>query len=168
MPATRPTRLKARHVSKHPEQIIAAAEGKVDGQILAAAWGKPRGSTTAGAGAGVIVAEIGAKLARSQHKGAGEVDIKLGNPGALILTPTSLITAKVGVSAMGSITEIKELLSTVPLETVDSIEVKRMGFTGLTKITCGDSSFKLEGKVDDMRALAAAFEGAKTAGGASV
>jgi hypothetical protein len=30
-------------MSKHQEQIIAAARGKVGGEILGAAWGKPRG-----------------------------------------------------------------------------------------------------------------------------
>ena len=37
-------------MSKHQEQIIAAAKGKIDEEILAAAWGKPRGATTAAAG----------------------------------------------------------------------------------------------------------------------
>ena len=37
-------------MSKHQEQIIEAAKGKLDEQILGAAWGKPRGATTAVAG----------------------------------------------------------------------------------------------------------------------
>ena len=37
-------------MSKHQEQIIAAAGGKLDEEILGAAWGKPRGATTAAAG----------------------------------------------------------------------------------------------------------------------
>jgi hypothetical protein len=47
-------------VSKHQEQIIAAANGKLDEQILGAAFAKPRGSQTAAAGGGVIAGEIGA------------------------------------------------------------------------------------------------------------
>jgi hypothetical protein len=46
-------------VSKHQEQIIAAAKGKVEEEILDAAFAKPRGATTAGVG-GVISGEIGA------------------------------------------------------------------------------------------------------------
>ena len=39
-------------MSKHQEQIVAAANGKVEEPILGAAWAKPRGATTAAAAAG--------------------------------------------------------------------------------------------------------------------
>jgi hypothetical protein len=76
-------------VSKHPEQIIAAAKGKVDEEILAAAFAKPRGATTAGIGAGPIPTEIGSRWAGKQHEGAGAAGIELANPGAVAVTPTS-------------------------------------------------------------------------------
>jgi hypothetical protein len=148
-------------MSKHPEQIREAAKGHITEEILAATWAKPRGATTASVGAGLLVNEIGSRWSGKQRKGAAEVGIKLGNPGALIVTPTSLVTMQVKVSAMGAIKEVKEVLSTVPLTEVDSIEVKRMGLTGVMEIAAGESSFKLEGKVDDMRELADAFERAK-------
>ena len=66
-------------MSKHQDQIIAAANGKVEEQILAAAWGKPRGARTAAAGGGLIASEIGARWAGKQRKGANAIGIKLGN-----------------------------------------------------------------------------------------
>jgi hypothetical protein len=148
-------------VSKHQEQIIAAASGKLDEEILGAAWAKPRGATTAAAGAGLIASEIGSRWAGKQRKGADAAGIDVGNPGAVAVTPTSLVTMKVKVSAMGAIKEVTEILSIVPLADVDSLEVKRMGMTGVMEIAAGGSSFKLEGKPGDMKELAELFERAK-------
>src|SRR6185503_21321975 len=121
-------------VSKHQEQIIEAANGKLDEEILGTAWGKPRGSQTAAAGAGVIVGEIGARWAGKQRKGAEAAGIELANPGAVAITPTSLVTMKVKVSAMGAIKEVTEVLSVVPLAEVESLQVKRFGLTGVMEI----------------------------------
>ena len=151
-------------MSKHQEQIIAAAKGKIDEEILAAAWGKPRGATTAAAGGGIITGEIGARWAGKHRKGAEAVGIEIGHPGAVAITPSSLVTMKVKVSAMGAIKEISEVLSTVPLGEVDSLEVKRMGLTGVMEISAGGGSFKLEGKPGDMKELAEVF--ARTKGAA--
>lgn len=150
-------------MSKHQEQIIEAANGKLDEEILGAAWGKPRGSQTAAAGAGVIVGEIGARWAGKQRKGAEVAGIELGNPGAVAITPTSLVTMKVKVSAMGAIKEVTEVLSVVPLAEVESLQVKRFGLTGVMEIKAGGGSFKLEGKPGDMKELAEVFERAKAA-----
>ncbi len=151
-------------MSKHQEQIIAAANGKLDEEILGAAWGKPRGSMTAVAGAGnVFASEIGARWAGKQREGAKNAGISLGNPGAVAITPTSLVTMKVKVSAMGAIKEVTEVLSVVPLGDVDSLRVKRMGLTGVMEITAAGSSFKLEGKPGDMKELVEVFERAKAA-----
>jgi hypothetical protein len=148
-------------MSKHQDQIIAAADGKLDEQILGAAWAKPRGAMTAAAGGGVIASEIGARWAGKQRKGAGEAGIELGNPGAVAITPTSLVTMKVKVSAMGAIKDVTEVLSIVPLSEIDSLTVKRMGMTGVMEIKVGEGSFKLEGKPGDMKELAEVFERAK-------
>jgi hypothetical protein len=150
-------------VSKHQEQIIAAAKGKVDEQILGAAWGKPRGASVAAAGAGVIASEIGSRWAGKQRKGAEAAGIALGNPGAVAVTATNLVTMKVKVSAMGAIKEVTEVLSIVPLAEVDSLAVKRMGMTGVMEINAGGGSFKLEGKPGDMKELVEVFERAKAA-----
>jgi hypothetical protein len=147
-------------VSKHQEQIIAAAAGKVDEPILGAAWGKPRGAMTAAAG-GLVAGEIGARWAGKHREGAKAAGFQLGNPGAIAVTPTSLVSMKVKVSAMGAIKEVTDVLSVVPLGAVDSLEVKRMGLTGVMEITAAGSSFKLEGKPGDMKELADVFARAK-------
>jgi hypothetical protein len=151
-------------VSKHQEQIVAAAKGKLDEEILAAAFAKPRGSTTAVAGGGVVGREIGARWAGKNRQGAEAAGIAVANPGAVAVTPSSLVTMKVKVSAMGAIKEITEVLSVVPLAEVDSLEVKRAGLGGVMEINAGGSSFKLEGKPGDMKELADVFERAKAGG----
>lgn len=148
-------------MSKHQDQIIAAATGKVGEQILAATFAKPRGATTAGIGGGPIVSGIGGKRVSDQRKGAESAGIALGNPGAVAVTPTSLLTMQVKVSLGGQIKEVTEVLSVVPLADIDSLEVKRMGMAGVMEISAGGSSFKLEGKAGDMKEFAEAFERAK-------
>ena len=146
-------------MSKHQQQIIAAAGGKVDEEILGAAFAKPRGASTAAAGGGLIASEIGARWAGKQGKGG----ISLGNPGAVAVTPTSLVTMAVKVSALGAIKDVTEVLSIVPLADVDAVEVKRAGMAGVMEISAGGSSFKLEGKPGDLKELAEVFERAKAA-----
>ena len=149
-------------MSKQQEQIFAAAKGKVEEELLGAAFAKPRGATTAGVG-GVVPGEIGSRWAGKQHKGAGAAGIELGNPGAVAVTATNLLTMAVKVSFGGQIKEVTEVLSRVPLADVNSVEVKRRGMAGVMEISVGDANFKLEGKPDDMRDFAAAFERAKAA-----
>lgn len=148
-------------MSKHHEQIVAAAQGKIPEQILAAAFAKPRGATTAAAGGGGAASAIGRGWAGKQTAGASAAGIELGNPGAVAVTPTSLVTMAVGVSMMGKITEVKQVLSRVPLAAVDAVKVSRMGAAGVMAIDVGGNSFKLEGKVPDMRAVEDAFNNAK-------
>ncbi len=150
-------------MSKHHEQIVAAAAGKVDEPIIAAAFAKPRGSQTAAAGGGLIATEIGHRIAGKQTGGAAAAGIDIANPGAVAVTASNLITMKVKVSMMGAIKDVEQVLSTVPLSAVDSFEVKRMGMAGVAEITAGGSSFKLEGKVDDLRNVAEAYERARPA-----
>jgi hypothetical protein len=148
-------------VSKHQDQIVTAARRKVEEEILGAAFAKPRGATTAAAGGGLITNEIGAQWAGKQHRGAEAAGIEIGNPGAVAVTPTSLLTMAVKVSFTGQIKEVTDVLSKVPLADVDSLEVKRMGLAGVMEITTGGDTFKLEGKAGDMNDVEAAFQRAK-------
>jgi outer membrane receptor protein involved in Fe transport len=150
-------------MSKHQEQIVAAATGKVDGAIVAAAFAKPRGAQIAASGGGAIAAGIGRHIAGKQAAGAGAVGIRLGNPGAVAVTADNLVTMQVKVSLMGAIKEVTEVLSTVPLAEIESFDVKRVGMAGVAEITADGGSFKLEGKVDDLRNVAEAFERSKVA-----
>jgi hypothetical protein len=151
-------------VSKHGEQIIEAARGKLDEEVLGAAFAKPRGATTAVASGEAIAREIGAQWSGKQHKGADAAGIELGNPGAVVVTPTSLVTLGVKVSFTGQIKDVTEVLSVVPLAEVDSLEVKRFGMAGVMEIGTRGASFKLEGKVADMREFESVFERAKATG----
>ena len=148
-------------MSKHREQIIEAARGKLDEELLGATFAKPRGATTAMAGGGVIPSEIGRHWSGKHHKGADAAGIQLGNPGAIGVTQTSLVTMAVKVSFTGQIKDVTDVLSVVPLAAVESLEVKRFGMAGVMEINAGGSSFKLEGKVPDMRELAEMFARAK-------
>jgi hypothetical protein len=148
-------------MSKHRDQIVDAAAGMVEGEILGAAFAKPRGATTAATGGGVIASEVGQRWAGRQHGGAGAAGIAIGNPGALAVTATDLVTMEVAVSLTGQIKAVKEILSVVPLTDVDSLHVKRFGMAGVMEIVAGNAEFKLEGKVADLREFAEAFERAK-------
>jgi hypothetical protein len=148
-------------VTNHQQQIVEAATGKTTEPIMGAAFAKPRGATTAGIGGGAVVNAIGGKKVGDQTRGAQAAGIVLGNPEAVIVTSASLVTAQVKVSMMGQIKEITEVLSTVPLAEVDSLEVKRMGAAGVMEINAHGSSFKLEGKAGDMKEFAAAFARAR-------
>ena len=147
-------------MSNHQAQIVEAAKGKVAEPLLGATFAKPRGATTAST-AGGIAGVIGGQWAGKQHKGAAAAGIRLGTPGAVAVTPTSLVTMTVGVTLGGNIKSVTEILSVVPLADVDAVEVKRMGLAGVMEISVGGNSFKLEGKVTDMREFAAAFDRAK-------
>lgn len=146
-------------MSNHRDQIVAAARGKVPEVLLGAAFAKPRGATTAAVGG--LAGAIGGGWAGRQHKGAAAAGVRLGNPGAVAVTPTSLVTMAVGVGFTGQIKEIQEILSVVPLSAVDSVVVTRMGLTGVLEISVGGNGFKLEGKVGDLREFADAFDRAK-------
>jgi hypothetical protein len=150
-------------VSKHQEQIIAAARGKVEGDLLGAAFAKPRGSTTAAAGTGLAPSEIGRRWAGKHRKGAEEAGIELGNPGAVGVTSTSLVTMAVNVSFTGQIKDVTDVLSVVPLGEIDSLEVKRFGMAGVMEISARGGTFKLEGKAGDMKQFAQSFGRAKAA-----
>ena len=151
-------------MSNHQEQIIAAAAGIIPEPILGAAFAKPRGATTTAVGGGAIVGAIGGKKISDQNKGAQAAGIVLGNPGAVAFTAQNLVTMQVKVSFMGQIKEVTEVLSTVPLAEVDSLEVKRMGAAGVMEISSHGSAFKLEGKAGDMKEFATAFDRARGTG----
>lgn len=148
-------------MSNHQQQIIAAAAGKIAEPILGAAFAKPRGATTTAIGGGAIAGAIGSRKVSQQTEGAKAAGVVLGNPGAVAVTATSFVTMNVKVSFLGQIKEITEVLSSVPLTEVDSVQVKRMGAAGVMEISAHGNSFKLEGKAGDMKDFATAFEQAK-------
>lgn len=75
-----------------------------------------------------------------------------------MLTPTRLLTLRLGISFTGAVKEVKELLGALPLSEVTSLEVSRMGAAGVLKVTANGSEFKLEAKAGPAKQFAAAFD----------
>ena len=146
-------------MSKQQDQIIAAAAGKVGEPIVAAVFAKPRGATMSATGGGLV----GGLSVRKQTRAAAEAGLVLGNPGAVALTATSLVTMQVKVSMTGEIKQVEEVLTSLPLTQVDELEVKRMGLGGLLRITARGATVTLEGKLGLLREFAESFAGARTA-----
>lgn len=146
-------------MSRQQDQIITAAAGKVAEPIVAAVFAKPRGATMAATGGGLI----GGLSVRKQTKAAEEAGLALGNPGAVALTATSLVTMQVKVSMTGEIKEVVEVLTTVPLTQVDGLEVKRMGLGGLLRVSARGATVTLEGKLAALREFAESFAGTRSA-----
>jgi hypothetical protein len=123
---------------------------------VAAATAAPRGKQTAMAGGAAGM--IGAKWAGKNRGAAETAGIVLASTTAVVITESRLLTLDTKISAMGAVTELKELLSAVPLSEVDSIEAKRFGLAGVLSIQArGSDAVKLEGKVGDFKAIADAF-----------
>ncbi len=144
-------------MSKHQDQIIAAAAGKLDEPIIAAVFAKPRGATMTATSGGIAGGLLGGMTVKKQAETAAAAGLVLGNPGAVALTPTSLVTMQVKVSMTGEIKEVTEVLTTLPLAQIDDLEVKRMGLGGLLHIRARGSKVTLEGRMGEMRDFAEAF-----------
>jgi hypothetical protein len=151
-------------VSKHEDAIKAGAAGLLDGEeILAAMVASPRGSTTAGMGGAAGL--IGSGAAGKQGKGAASAGLVVQRNSGLVLTPTRLVTFALAISFVGAVKEVKEMLSSLPLTEIDSLEAKRMGAAGVITVSANGSEFKLEGKAPGAQDFAAAFARAKAAAG---
>jgi hypothetical protein len=148
-------------MANHEEAIKAGAvkflePGEV---VLAAIVASPRGSTTAqmGGAAGLL----GGSKAGKQADGASAAGLVVERNSGLVLTPTRLVTLRLGISFTGSVKEVKELLGTVPLSDVSSLEVSRMGAAGVMKVEANGAEFKLEAKAGPAKQFSAAFEQAR-------
>jgi hypothetical protein len=110
-------------------------------EVLAALVAAPRGHTQSVAG----VREIGNKQQQTATDAADQAGMRLEGPMALALTPKRLlalaISNPVGMGASG---KVKDVLSSVPIEEVDSIEVKRLLAGSRITLTVRGASMKLE------------------------
>jgi hypothetical protein len=124
--------------------------------VLAALVASPRGSTTAqmGGAAGMI----GGSKVGKQGQGAASAGLVLERNSGVVLTPTRLLTFRLGISFTGAVKEVKEPLGSVPLSEITSLEASRMGAAGVIKVAANGSEFKLEAKAGPAKQLAAAFE----------
>jgi hypothetical protein len=148
------------------EQIRQYAHAFLDEheEVLAAISAAPRGRNTATA-AGGVGSMIGYKMVSGQVDRANAVGLRIESNMAVVLTERRLLTVKVGYSLGGAITGVKELLSGIPLEEVESIDAKRVGLGGLLIITVrGGQPIKLECRVGRAREFVEAFNRATAAG----
>jgi hypothetical protein len=148
-------------MSNHEEAIKQGAAPMLEPgeMILAAMVASPRGSTTAqmGGAAGLI----GGGKAGKQREGAAEAGLVVERNSGLVLTPSRLATFRLGIGFTGSVKEVKELLGSLPLEEIDSLEVSRMGAAGVVKVTAHGTEFKLEAKAGAAKDFAEAFAQAR-------
>jgi hypothetical protein len=102
--------------------------------------------------------------ARKQQRSiaaADEAGLVIDNPMALVLTSQRLLTFKISTPILGHGGQIRALLGGLPLDAVDSLEVKRAGLGRKITITIAGTAVDLEAAAGADE-LAAAFEGART------
>jgi hypothetical protein len=129
--------------------------------VLGAMTAQPKGRTTAMAGGGVA-SMIGQSMTGKVASNAKAVGLVVSASMAVIVTQRRLITAKIKISAMGAVTEVKELMSSLPVGEIESVTAKRLGLGGILSITAkGGDAIKLECRVGPARELVDAFEKAK-------
>jgi hypothetical protein len=145
-------------MSKHEDAIKQGAQGMLEPgeEIVAALVVSPRGSGTAVAG-GLAAGEIGARWS-NKHRGAAEdAGLLVKRSSGLALSNRRLMTLDLAISLTGAVKEVKEMLSEIPLEAVESMKSRWNVLT----IEAGGTQFKLECKPPAAKAVASAFEAPK-------
>ena len=129
----------------------------VCGAMIAA----PKGRNTAMVGGGVA-SMIGHARTHKEFANARAVGLILHSPMALVITGTRVLTVKIKISPMGAVTQVKAILSAVPLHDIESMSAKRFGLGGILSITPrGGDQIRLECRVGLARKLADAFDSAR-------
>jgi hypothetical protein len=110
--------------------------------------------------------QLGSAQRGRAHAAADPVDLRLEAPMGVAITQRRLITLKLGTPiGLGIRGKLKQLMSAVPLEDVDSIVVKRMALGYMITLTIRGVEIRLEANAaSGARTFAAAFERARTAG----
>jgi hypothetical protein len=137
-----------------------------DEHVVAVFQAQPRGAGVAKSGLGLAPQAIGGKWAGKSSEGAAEAGLQLTSPMALALTERRVCVfgGKTG-GLSGKINEITELVSSAPIDAIDSIEVKGLLVGKTVRIAMGGGEVKLEVPGgQDPKAFAEAFQTAKAAG----
>lgn len=114
-------------------------------RLLVALVAQARGATTARVGGNLIANELGARKAGRNADAAGEAGLVVRSPMGLVLTDRRLLTLAISTPwGLGLGGTVKELLSAVPVEDVESIEVKRLAAGRRITLTVRGTEFKLE------------------------
>jgi hypothetical protein len=149
-------------VSDNQDKIVEGVQPFLEAgeTVRAALNAQPRGQTTAVATGG-IARMIGQAKTGRVHRAAGEAGIEVAAPMGVVLTDRRLLTLAITTSmARGKVTGVKEVMSSIPLSEVESIERKRVGFAGVLVRTARGSEVQREApKVGPVKELAEAFAG---------
>ena len=141
-----------------------------DEHLLAAFQAQPRGTGVARAPAAGVLAQtatgaIGQKWAKGSKHDAARAGLELASPMVLGLSERRLLvlTGKKKSLGTGKIMEIDDLISSVPLDEVNSIVVKRLLVGKTVRIGVGGGEIKLEVPPGtDPKGFAAEFERVKS------
>ena len=148
-------------MSKQEDKIREQAPAFLDEgeQVLAAVIARPRGWTQTHAGSFVV----GLHQQGKHHEAAEEAGLQLASPMALAVTPRRLVVFSIGSPVgMGAGGSVKELVSSLPLSAVESIEIKRLLLGKVITVRAGGEPIKLEvNAAADAKGLVEAFEGAR-------
>jgi hypothetical protein len=138
-------------------------------EVLAAMVARPRGWTQSnaspggGAVAGLIGGTLGGKKQQQNVGAAEEAGFEITSPMALAVTNRRLLSLKISSPVgLGIGGDVKELVSSAPLNDVDSIELKRLAVGKTVTVTVRGAPFVLEvGAGANAKGVAEAFEQAK-------
>jgi hypothetical protein len=138
-------------------------------EVLAAMVARPRGWTQSnaspggGAVAGLIGGTLGGKKQQQNVGAAEEAGFEITSPMALAVTNRRLLSLKISSPVgLGIGGDVKELVSSAPLNDVDSIELKRLAVGKTVTVTVRGAPFVLEvGAGPNAKGVAEAFEQAK-------
>jgi hypothetical protein len=128
-------------------------------EVIASLVARPRGHTQSIAGSSMI----GNKQKNNAREAAAAGGLELASPMALAVTPKRLVVFKIGSPiGLGIGGKVKELVSSVPLADVDSIDVKRLAAGQVVTVTVKGNEVKLEANaMAGGKGLAEAFDQAK-------
>ena len=148
-------------MSKQEQKIKEGAKPFLEAgeEVLAAIVAAPRGHTQAVAGA----QGLGQRQEGRVRDAAEQAGVQLASPMAVALTQKRLLTLSIGAPiGLGIGGKVKDVLSSVPIAEVDSIEVKRLGLGKKVILTVRSVPITLEANAAaNANDLAEAFERAK-------
>jgi hypothetical protein len=122
--------------SRQQQRLADGADGllepgeRVVASLVAQAAGAGQSRTARGAIGGVVgtlVADAMHKPTEAAHQAAAEEGIVLRSPMGVVLTDRRILTLQIDGLGKGN---VKELLSALPIDAVDSIECKAVGLLG--------------------------------------
>jgi len=145
---------QARKVASGAQQYLEPGE-----QVVAAMVAAARGHTQAMAGS----LQLGSRQTGKQHAAAREAGIAVASPMGVVLTQRRLLTLKIGTPiGLGIGGAVKELMSAVPIEEIDDIQVSRLALGFKIKLSVRGSEITLEANAAaGAKDFAAALESAR-------